>query len=132
MQVHKKNYKKNSWGIRLKTLVRGDFIGEDQYGNRYYQEKILFSKPAGSLRRWVLYNGLPEPSKIPPEWYYWLHMAAEAPLTHRAKFFWEKEHQQNLTGTVDCYLPLGHNLTDHKPYRFYSQWNPDQEKTDEA
>lgn len=82
-------------------------VGEDEQGNRYYEER----KPSldGRKRRWVVYNGLAEASRVPPDWHGWLHHTfeappTEAPLLRRA---WEKPHQPNLTGTVHAYRPPG-------------------------
>ena len=37
----------------------------DNFGNKYYESK--------SNKRWVIYNGETEASKIPSEWYLWMH-----------------------------------------------------------
>ena len=97
-------------GTRLYTWLRGEFVGEDEFGNRYFQQKGV---PDGRWRRrWVLYKGIPEASKVPPGWNAWLHRTLEdppsvAPLTARS---WEKPHLPNLTGTKAAYLPPGHLL----------------------
>jgi NADH:ubiquinone oxidoreductase subunit len=82
-------------------------VGEDEFGNRYFEER----KPSleGRKRRYVLYKGYAEPSKIPPDWHGWMHYTfAEpptiAPLMRRA---WELPHQPNLTGTRFAYRPQG-------------------------
>jgi len=46
-------------------------IGVDQFGNKYYRAKPL--KGYKYDRRWVIYKGAPEASKIPPEWHGWIH-----------------------------------------------------------
>ena len=38
----------------------------DEFGNRYYQNK-------DGSRRWVIYNGTVEASRVPPDWHGWLH-----------------------------------------------------------
>src|SRR5207249_4892451 len=65
-------------GTRLLTWLRGELVGSDDYGNRYY--RLKGDKPqrlgAGRFsreRRWVIYNGEPEGSKVPPEWHAWKH-----------------------------------------------------------
>ena len=62
----------------LLTWLRGELVGTDQYGNRYY--RLKGDKPSrrgggrfSRERRWVIYNGEPEASKVPPEWHAWLH-----------------------------------------------------------
>jgi len=89
-------------GTLVTTWFSGQFVGEDTYGNRYYQNKT-------GLRRWVLYNGTVEASRVPPDWHGWLHHTFKepptiAPLGNRS---WEKEHQPNLTGTAGAYHPPG-------------------------
>lgn len=95
---------------RLYTYFCGRQIGVDQFGNRYFVEK----KPAKGrrTRRWVLYVGKPEPSKVPPEWHGWLHYTIDRPPTERTirHYNWEKPHIPNLTGTKNAYVPPGHLL----------------------
>ena len=60
-------------------------------------------------RRWVLYNGTVEASRVPPDWHGWLHHTfAEPPTAPRCKAKpWEKDHLPNLTGTEGAYHPPG-------------------------
>ncbi len=65
-------------GTRLLTWLRGELVGTDTYGNRYYRLKGDKPRRLGGgrfsrERRWVIYNGEPEGSKVPPEWHAWLH-----------------------------------------------------------
>ena len=89
------------------TWLNGRKVGKDQFGNLYYEHK---SEPkAGRKRkRWVIYNGIVEASKVPAEWHAWLHYTAEAPLSTANEFEWQKEHLPNLTGTRYAYRPPGH------------------------
>lgn len=94
----------------LVTWLRGEPVGTDAEGNRYYQERRI---PAGRRRRrWVVYEGEAEASRVPPEWHAWLHYtAAECPGPGRvASRPWQKPHQPNLTGTAAAYRPPGHTL----------------------
>src|SRR5579871_2961595 len=91
---------------RLYTFFNGQLVGVDQFGNRYYRTK---SKAPGMRRgekRWVIYNGLPEPSKVPPEWHGWLHYTLEKPPTQRKilRYSWMKPPLPNLTGTKNAYM----------------------------
>lgn len=107
---------------------RGDLIGEDNVGNKYYEERKASLE--GRKRRYVVYNGLAEASRVPPDWHGWLHHVIEqpptkAPLKRRA---WEKEHVPNMTGTVRAYRPPG-SLAD-KAARAeatgdYEAWKPE-------
>ena len=42
-------------GTRIYTWLRGELVGRDSFGNRYY--KFRSGKRAGRGRRWVLYAG---------------------------------------------------------------------------
>ena len=54
--------------------LRGSAVGTDQFGNRYYQNK-------DGSRRWVIYNGTVEASRVPPDWHGWLHHTYAEPPT---------------------------------------------------
>lgn len=98
-------------GTTLHTMFFGQFVGQDAFGNRYYQSRR--APKTGRRARWVMYKGLAEPSKVPPEWHGWLHYSTDAvpgkdaPVVHHR---WEKAPQPNLTGTKGAYLPPGHVL----------------------
>lgn len=93
-------------GTKLHTLFHGKFVGRDEFGNRYYQAKRAVK--GERKRRWVMYQGTPEPSKVPPSWHGWLHYTLDAPIAEARKYSWQKEHLPNLTGTTGRYLPKGH------------------------
>lgn len=97
-------------GTRLYTWLRGEHVGTDAYGNRYYRDKTGARRWGRKEKRWVMYNGEPEASKVPPEWHGWLHYIVDAPpppggLPTRP---WQKPHIPNLTGTPEAYRPPGH------------------------
>ena len=46
-------------GTRIQTIFYGKFVGQDSFGNKYYQSK--------SGKRWVIYNGEVEASKMKKE-----------------------------------------------------------------
>ncbi len=96
--------------VRLFTWRRGEPVGEDRSGNRYFKERR--PPPDRRERRWVLYNGEPEATRVPPEWFGWLHHNADAPLPDDSRFHkpWVKEHQPNLSGTTKAYRPPGHTF----------------------
>jgi NADH:ubiquinone oxidoreductase subunit len=101
-------------GTRLLTLLRGELVGTDAFGNRYYREKGGRPLQRGGGRasrekRWVIYKGEPEASKVPPEWHAWLHHTVDdVPRPEARRHYpWEKEHQPNMTGTPFAYRPRG-------------------------
>lgn len=88
-------------GTLVNTWFRGVLVGTDAFGNRYYQGK-------DGVRRWVIFKGTVEASRVPPEWHGWLHHTHDTPpsgpTTGRP---WEKPYQPNLSGTGEAYRPLG-------------------------
>lgn len=93
-------------GTTLFTRVRGRLVGTDGAGNRYFQNNASIRR--GRPRRWVLYNGDVEASKVPPEWHLWLHHTAQdSPKDMAKQHNWEAPHQENLTGTSAAYRPPG-------------------------
>ena len=122
-----------TFGTWLLTKLRGRFVGVDDYGNRYY--RLKGDRPArlgggrfSRERRWVIYNGEPEASKVPSEWHGWLHhMIDEVPLQRR-KYPWERPHQPNMTGTPLAYRPHGSVLRGGHRVRAtgdYEPWTPE-------
>lgn len=96
-----------TFGTKLHTWFHGRFIGRDEFGNRYYEAKRL--RPAEtSKRRWIIYNGVIDASKVPANWHGWLHYTLAAPLPEQKQYSWQKQHKPNLTGTTGRYLPAGH------------------------
>ena len=116
-------------GTWLNTLLTGKSVGKDIYGNRYYQarRKNSFND---RKRRWVLYNGKAEPSKVPAEWHNWLHYTTDAvPSSENKAYAWQQPHQPNLTGTQGRYLPEGHIAKGGaraSSSADYTPWSPDQ------
>src|SRR6185295_12231872 len=98
-----------SFGTRVHTWLFGEYVGADQFGNRYYIDKR--TKGQKRERRWVMYNGEVEASRVPPEWHAWLHhiVAEPPPPGPPARRPWQKEHVPNLTGTPLAYRPPGHD-----------------------
>ena len=110
-----------TFGTQLWTWRNGTKVGEDAQGNIYYRN-------ADSSRRWVIYNGDIEASRVSPEWHGWLHFTwddtpTDAPLVHKS---WEKPHQENLTGTDAAYAPAG-SLRQAMPVARadYEAWTPE-------
>ena len=114
-------------GTRIATLFTGSLVGQDEFGNRYYQSRSV-RKGEKHRRRWVMYNGLADPSKVPAHWHGWLHYTLDAPIPEAARrYSWQKEHLPNLTGTVLRYLPQGHLLkagVRAKSTADYQPWEP--------
>jgi NADH:ubiquinone oxidoreductase subunit len=91
-----------TWGTALFTSLHGRKVGTDSFGNVYYRSKK-------GDRRWVIYNGPNDASRIPPEWYAWIHRLIDGlpdeALPPAPKFL--KPHMPNMTGTPLAYKPPG-------------------------
>ncbi len=103
-----------TFGTRLLTWLKGEPVGTDQFGNRYYRQRGQAPLVKGGGRpsrekRWVIYQGKVEATRVPPEWHAWLHHTLEAPPLHAGehKYAWVKDHKPNLTGTPEAYRPPG-------------------------
>lgn len=112
-------------GTRFYTWLKGEFVGEDEFGNRYYRAPSAI--PASIReRRWVIYSGYAEASAIPSGWHGWMHHRTDAPPGAYTPREWQKPHQPNLTGTPFAYRPPGSIATpmpasaakpDYEPWR---------------
>jgi NADH:ubiquinone oxidoreductase subunit len=108
-------------GTQIFTARHGIRVGEDAAGNVFYRSK-------DGARRWVIFNGEAEASRIAPDWHGWLHHTwdtppTEAPLPRKA---WEKPHVENLTGTPAAYVPPGSlRQAEPAPRRDYEAWTPE-------
>lgn len=111
------------------TLFSGaSRVGQDVCGNKYYRAK---PRPEYKHeRRWVIYKGTPEASKVPPEWHGWLHHQTDTVPTTEGPSFrqkWQKPHSPNMTGTDKAYRPPGHILSGgqrDKATGDYEAWQP--------
>lgn len=113
-------------GSTLNTAIytrrKGTKVGEDDQGNVFYRN-------ADDSRRWVIFNGEAEASRVSPDWHGWLHrtyneVPSDKPLAHKS---WEKPHQENLTGTAMAYAPTGSIRRGGEPEQRsdYEAWVPE-------
>jgi NADH:ubiquinone oxidoreductase subunit len=119
----------NALGTFLFTRRKGELVGEDEFGNRYYRERG--ATHWFTQRRWVVYatGAEVEPSMVPPGWHGWLNHArerapSEEPLVVKR---WEKEHLPNLSGSPMAYVPPGHERRGGQRQRAtgdYEAWRP--------
>jgi len=103
------------------TWRKGVKVGEDDAGNVFY-------KSQDGKRRWVIFDGETEASRVSPEWHGWLHHTwdeppTEAPLPRKS---WERPHKKNLTGTEFAYAPPG-SIRHREPAARadYDAWTPE-------
>ena len=98
-------------------------MGEDRYGNRYFEDRK--PKVNTKARRWVIYRGMAEASKVPAEWHGWLHHAQDdIPSKDLKPHDWQKPHKPNLTGTKEAYKPEGFAKSGtYTPPKDYEPWD---------
>ncbi|WP_420860684.1 NADH:ubiquinone oxidoreductase subunit NDUFA12 [Algirhabdus cladophorae] len=106
---------------QLYTWRKGVRVGEDEQGNVFYQTR-------DEKRRWVIFSGEAEASRVSPDWHGWLHHTwdeppTKSPLAHKS---WEKPHQENLTGSAQAYAPAG-SIRRVQPVarQDYEAWTPE-------
>ncbi len=104
-----------TFGTRLNTIFFGKLVGEDQFGNKYYENKKR-------KKRWVIYNGEIDATKIPVNWYSWMHFINNKieEVHDLKKYDWQKNHLSNQTGTEKAYYPQKSKDAIKKKY---NSWN---------
>lgn len=114
-----------SWGTNIVTRMRGEEMGRDEAGNIYFRHR---KDPA---RRWVIYSGSNDSSRVPPGWNAWLRGTIddvpEKTLPERRAF--EQPPVPNLTGSAEAWRPAGSTRGGgRRPLATgdYSAWTPDQ------
>ena len=125
---------KTTFGTWLHTKRHGVFVGQDEFGNRYYKQQVpknkSYSDNRKGERRWVVYAKPAEASAIPAGWHGWMHyrtdvVPSESDTPRRP---WEREHQPNMTGTPKAYRPAGSLLaskaTPSASNGDYEAWTP--------
>ncbi|MFO1260557.1 MAG: NADH:ubiquinone oxidoreductase subunit NDUFA12 [Sphingomonadaceae bacterium] len=93
-------------GTSLFSAMKGSKVGEDHMGNRYFEGgKDVHGNP----RRWVIYNGPNDASRVPAEWHGWLHGSLDGPPESNLPpaRIWEADYTPNQTGTAQAYRPRG-------------------------
>jgi NADH:ubiquinone oxidoreductase subunit len=125
-------------GTLINSSMTGEHMGTDAQGNRYFRAKKLRAagQPGGGTeRRWVLYNGANDASRVPAEWHGWLHNSyadengggvPESNLPPPR--IWEVDYTPNATGTAAAYRPQGALERGGKRARAtgdYQAWNPE-------
>ena len=110
-------------GTALFSARNGRKVGEDSLGNRYFTNR-------DGTRRWVMYNGINDSSRVSPDWHGWLHgthdaLPGDSLPPPRA---WQTEPTANLTGTPAAYRPTG--ALERGGHRAaatgdYQAWTPD-------
>jgi NADH:ubiquinone oxidoreductase subunit len=102
------------------SFLFGKFVGHDEYHNSYYRSRAT----GKDEKRWVLYKGIVEATKVPPLWHRWLHFTTnDIPnQNQRDELSWQKQHQPNFTGTEYAYSPEKNN----NAKKLYEAWEPEE------
>ena len=117
-----------SLGTYFYTWFFGNFVGNDENYNKYYCNSKNFEDR--EAKRWVVFNGVKEATKVPPHWHAWLHKTIDTPpVKYSHVYNWQKEHHPNLSGTSDAYYPSSHPLSKSKnnidkTEEEYEKWRP--------
>ena len=96
-------------GARFTIAKTATLVGTDDFGNKYFEARTNKDSYDQRKRRYVIYKGYAEASKIPPDWHGWMHYTFDEPPTvepFKLKS-WEKPHVPNLTGTIHAWRPPG-------------------------
>ena len=104
-------WNRDTFGTRINTVLFGKLVGKDSFGNKYYESK--------KGKRCVIYSDEIDASKIPVEWFSWIHFTPNKIEKNHdlKKYNWQKPHQSNLTGTNKAYHPNRNNDAIKKKYR---------------
>ncbi len=106
-----------TFGTFLYTIFFGKFVGKDEFGNKYYQNK--------KNKRWVIYKDEINASKITSDWFSWIHHTTDRTPSNKIekKYSWQKPHQDNQTGTKKAYKP-NKIVNKTKEFQKYETWKP--------
>lgn len=116
-------------GTLLDSGLKGEHVGTDVQGNRYYRAKKRKNVDGGE-RRWVIYEGANDASRVPAEWHGWLHGTFDGvPESYLPPpRIFEVDFTPNATGTAEAYRPQGALERGGKRARAtgdYESWSPD-------
>ena len=109
-----------TFGTRLWSYIYGHEVGRDEKNNRYFRNKT-------DTKRWVIYQGEIDSSMTNPEWNNWLRYTSKDIPKETKKYFWQKNHIPNQTGTQIAYMPKsdqGSSITKKQKSLGYEKWKP--------
>ena len=111
-------------GTNLYTFFNGKKVGEDYFGNSYYESK-------DKKNRWCIYSNQSDASRIGPEWNSWLRFISDSsPVGSDTAYGWQKVFNGNLTGIKGTYKPgiarVSSSEEDLNSYKSdYKAWKPE-------
>ena len=104
-------WNKQTFGTFLKTLFYGKYVGQDDFGNKYYKNN--------QDERWVIYANSIEATKITSDWFMWMHQD-KIPTKDEKKYLWQKNHSANKTGSKNAYKPI--KIKKDNKLKKYATW----------
>ena len=107
--------------LKIYSIFFAKKIGIDEYGNVYYSSKKKHPMNNNRKRRWVIYNGEVEASKVPQEWNAWLHHVTKGKDSRTS--IWLNKHQPNQTGSIHANR-FNVKRIKNKINNIYSRWKP--------
>ncbi len=106
-------WNRQTFGTFLKTLLSGKLVGKDEFGNKYYKNN--------RDERWIVYLKNVEATKIPSDWFMWMHHTIDkVPISNEKKYIWQKKHLENRTGSKNAYRPV--KIKKDKNFKKYESW----------
>ena len=113
---------------KIFIIFTSRYVGSDEFGNKYY-ERSPHLNHFNRNSRFVVYNGIIEASKVPPQWFTWLHHQQETKPKNAKKptYTWQQPYQLNSTGTKFATFPPGHINSAGKRTKAtgdYQPWKP--------
>ncbi len=122
-------------GTMVNSAMTGEHVGTDAGGNTYHRarKRRAAGQPGLAERRWVIYNGANDASRVPAEWHGWLHGTFDGvpeSFLPPPRIF-EVDYTPNATGTPQAYRPQG--ALERGGQRAaatgdYESWSPDGDK----
>ena len=111
-------------GTRLYTFFKGQQVGSDSLGNRYFVERN--SADGRRSKRWVMYRNVIDGSEVPAAWHGWLHGRTDKIPTIKSEkiYKWQIDHLPNQTGSKNAYRPPGHVLNGGKRKKATGDYEP--------
>ncbi|CAH2056274.1 unnamed protein product, partial [Iphiclides podalirius] len=104
---------------RQDELKDGVLVGEDKFGNKYFENPRYFF----SRNRWVEYsdkfNMDYDGSQVPAEWFGWLHYKTDLPPhedPNRPKYKWMLDYNENMSGTTGQFTPYSTTKSKIEPW----------------
>ena len=121
-------YKGNVWSITLLQCLSKQIAQQGRF-KAFFRTGVQLKIKVWNMSKsniylilllcWNVYSDEIDASKIPVEWYSWIHHTPNNLQNNQEpnKHNWQKPHQPNLTGTKKAYYPNRNNNEISKKYK---------------